>query len=331
MDTIYVIKPLEIMAAARGKFKTYTLFYLGIPLLIISSLLMVIYGEGPFTKAIGLTGVLFFGIGGWLINRETVYKPGKSFPFLRQSKEKIRVITLYCGGACIIFIGLFLLFTFLSPEGTSVSTYYRGIVGIVVIAGFIYYTNKSFEVHENIDFVSSSEMEKIIGVENDEKIQITYQNFDSSNATNIEDGCNIMMVTDKKIYFAYYEQNHWSYVIKKIDELSRIGYTGTEEELFFELVFSDDTIIILHMEIADKLTSNSTLFLKRFLEVLDSVLLGTVDEKISSRRRISINKSPANTELTEKVDEGRNIEIDNRVLQGLKGATQVEAGRVLEF
>ena len=74
MNTIYVIKPLEIMAAARGKFKTYTLFYLGIPLLMISSLLMVIYGEGPFTKAIGLTGVLFFGIGGWLINRETVYK-----------------------------------------------------------------------------------------------------------------------------------------------------------------------------------------------------------------------------------------------------------------
>ncbi len=85
------------------------------------------------------------------------------------------------------------------------------------------------------------------------------------------------------------------------------------------------------MEIAGKLTSNSTLFLKRFLEVLDSVLLGTVDERISSRRRISINKSPANTEQTEKVDEGRNIEIDNRVLQGLKEATQVEAGRVLEF
>ena len=49
----------------------------------------LVCGEEPFTKTIGLSGVIFFGYGGWLLLRgDQKYKPGKTFPFLRQSKEK---------------------------------------------------------------------------------------------------------------------------------------------------------------------------------------------------------------------------------------------------
>ena len=209
--------------------------------------------------------------------------------------------------------------------------YYFFIVGIVGVACTMYYIINSFEVHEDVDYVSSSEMEKIIGVENDEKIQITYQNFDLAKRKKMKAGCNILMVTDRKIYFAYYKQNHWSYMIKRIEEIYRIGYTGTEEDMFLELDFSDETILMLHMLVYGKATSNSTLFLKRFLEILDSVVLGCVDEKIKSRRRVSVNKGNSSVSKEMPIVEGRLLEINNYIVEGLKTAAPVESGRVLEF
>lgn len=330
MNTIYVIRQSELMSAVRGKFKTYLLLYLGFPFLIIACLFAVIIGEDAFIKTIGLSGALFFGIGGFFLLRgEQEYKPGKSFPFLRQSKEKIRVLTLYIGIAAIIVLILFFVFSLLSSS-SSLSMSIRFLLGIPVILGLIYYTNKSYQVHEDVDFVTSAEMESIIGVENDEKIQVTYQNFDSLSESELEDGCNMIVVTDKKIYFAFYESGRWSYVNKRIDEISRLGGMGTEDKYYFKLDFHDSTSIILHMNIMGETTNNSTFFLRKFLEVLDAVVLGTVDTKISSRRRVSINTKPSN-QNEEPITEGRKLEISSSIINGLKNAIPVESGRVLEF
>ena len=331
MNTIYVIKQSELMSAVHGKFKTFLLLYLGLPFLIFGSICALVWGEGAFVKTIGLSGVLFFGYGGWLLLRgEQEYKPGKTFPFLRQSKEKIRVLTYYFGIAGIVVLSLFFVFSLLGDSG-SLAIASRCLIGIPVLIFLIYYTNKSFEVHEDVDYVTSSEMESIIGVENDEKIQVTYQNFDSSIANGLEDGCNMIMATDKKLFFAFYESGKWSYVNKRIDEIQRLGYMGTESELFFELEFTDSTTIITHMNIMGETTNNSTLFLKRFLEILDSVVLGTVDEKIKSRRRVSINKDNSSVLNEVPITEGRKLEISNYIVEGLKTAVPVESGRILEF
>lgn len=331
MKTIYVIKQSELMSAVKGKFKTFMLLYLGIPVLILLSLLTFIGVDDPFIKAIGLSGVLFFGFGGWILLRgDQEYKPGKTFPFLRNSKEKIRVLTFYVGIAAIIIICLYFLLSFLS-DSESLSIASRCLIAIPIISFFIYYTNKSFDVHEDVDFVSSSILESIIGTENDEKIQATYQNFDSSIDDSLQDGCNILLTTDKKVYFAYYKSGVWSYVNKKIDEIKRLGYMGTEEEIYFVLEFLDSTKIIAHMDIMGKATNNTTLFLKKFLEVLDSVVLGTVDKKISSRRRISVNGDKPSNNYEKSPSEGRKLDISNTVADGLKNAVPVESGRILEF
>lgn len=330
MNTIYVIRTLEMQSAVKGKFKTMLIWYVGIPIFGLMGFLPFFIADELFYKAIGLAiAILCLGLGGYqILEKEREYVPGKTFPFLRKSKEKIKSYTLYISVAVIIFFCLCLLF---DPELKLTRAGYviSGIVGMIAL---IYYTNKSFKVHEDVDYVSSAEMEQIIGVEIDEKIQATYQNFDSSEEDCLNDDCNIMMVTDKKIYFAYYDSNHWHFVNKKLDEISRLGYTGEgQEEYCLRLEFVDSTTIMLHMDTMGKMTSNSTLFLKKFLEVLDAVVLGTVDEKISSRRRVSVNSATPDAQHSEQKTEERKLDLGNSIIEGLRNATPVESGRVIEL
>lgn len=328
MNTIYVIRTLEMQSAVKGKFKTMLMWYVGMPIFGLMGVLLFFIADELFQKAIGLAIAFFFlGLCGYqILEKEREYVPGKTYPVLRKSKEKIKSYTLYAGVAGIILLCLYLPF---APNSTSVGYAISGIVGMVAL---IYYTKKSFKVHEDVDYVSSAEMEQIIGVEIDEKIQATYQNFDSSEEDCLNDDCNIMMVTDKKIYFAYYDSNHWHFVNKKLDEISRLGYTGEGQEKYcLRLEFVDSTTIMLHMDIMGKMTSNSTLFFKKFLEVLDAVVLGTVDEKISSRRRVSINNATPDAQHSEQKTEGRKLDLGNSIIEGLRNATPVESGRVIEL
>ena len=207
--------------------------------------------------------------------------------------------------------------------------------GILGIAYAIYYTNKSFKVHEDVDFVTSSEMENIVGVEIGEKIQATYQNFDSSISDGPQDDANLMIVSDKKIYFSFIENGKWSFVKKKLNEIVKLGIfddSNNNQKIHLKLLFSDETSIMLHMETYGKATSNATLFLRKFLEVLDAVVLGTVDEKISSRRRVSVNQEtkPVESQQSEN-KEVRRLDLSEDVMDKLRNATPVESGRVLEF
>ena len=328
MNTIYVISGSEMMSAVKGKIQTFLVCYVSIPIFVLGGILLFFYGGELLDMAIGLAAALGFGICGYIMLKERKYTPGKTYPNLRPSKEKIRIFTFYGGIAGIIFLCIILLFA----PNLSISGYcLSGIIGIIVA---IYYTNKSFKVHEDIDYVSAAEMEQIIGVEIDEKIQATYQNFDSSEEDCLNDDCNIMMVTDKKIYFAYYDSNHWHFVNKKLDEISRLGQIGDNQEtgkLYLRLEFVDGTTIILHMDAMGKMTSNPTLFLKKFLETLDAVVLGTVDEKISSRRRVSVNSATLDTQHSEQKTEGRKLDLGNSIIEGLRNATPVESGRVIEL
>ena len=119
---------------------------------------------------------------------------------------------------------------------------------------------------------------------------------------------------------------------KRIEELYRIGYTGTEGDMFLELDFSDETILMLHILVYGKATNNSTLFLKRFLDILDRFMLGSIEGNKTSRRRISMNESTLNKQ-NNRIEEygGRKLDINSTVLEGLKEASPVESGRVLEF
>ena len=89
---------------------------------------------------------------------------------------------------------------------------------------------------------------------------------------------------------------------------------------------------MLHMETYGKATSNATLFIRKFLNVLDDVVLGKVDEKISSRRRVSVNQEtkPVESQQSES-KEVRRLDLSEDMMEKLRNATPVESGRVLEL
>lgn len=72
--------------------------------------------------------------------------------------------------------------------------------------------------------------------------------------------------------------------------------------------------------------------MRKFLNVLDAVVLGTVDEEISSRRRVSVNHDTKPTESQQSENkETRRLDLNNDVIEKLRNATPVESGRVLEL
>lgn len=335
MEDLRICKGFEMYSELFGRKKATFIFCVFIPLFMLLCIWGIFEDSFPLLiRLLSIVIVIFF-VWALLFNfSERKYKPYKSFMALRGSKERIKKITTYGGIAAIVIICLILYF-FYTQENKIQSWMGYAFTGILGIAYAIYYTNKSFKVHEDVDFVTSSEMENIVGVEIGEKIQATYQNFDSSISDGPQDDANLMIVSDKKIYFSFIENGKWSFVKKKVNEIVKLGIfddSNNNQKIHLKLLFSDETSIMLHMETYGKATSNATLFLRKFLEVLDAVVLGTVDEKISSRRRVSVKQEtkPVESQQSEN-KEVRRLDLSEDVMDKLRNATPVESGRVLEF
>ena len=115
-----------------------------------------------------------------------------------------------------------------------------------------------------------------------------------------------MLLTDKKLLFAFYDGSKWSLMNKFLKDIAKIGRINTEgvvnltsSSSCLYVEFIDNTNLSLHMNLYDKLTSNPDLFFKKFLTTLDAVVLGKTDEKIASRRRVSVNNE---SKPSERVD-----------------------------
>lgn len=270
-----------------------------------------------------LLGILFLLISiPWVytIFHGGTYKPEKSFYWWRLSKEKMhqiyKVVTIIM---VIISIPLLIMDFKLSV-----------LLSLVGALAGLYVITKSFKVHEDIDYVANQELSEKIGLEIDEKVQASY--FKNSI---------IMLLSDKKIICSYIEGKQWNILNKRIDEITRIGiYTPAmmgslfNTELYFILMFTDSTKVELKMDLGDNITSNPDLFFRKFLITLDAVLLGKVDEKIQSRRRVSINRD--NNEATKPIEsvnvtQGRSIDISKEVIHGIENAIPIESGRVIEI
>ena len=192
----------------------------------------------------------------------------------------------YVGIAGIIIAILFVFFIYMEEQrlGSWVAVAIPAILGLVCLVN---YTRKSYQLHEDVDTAALSYMENMVGVDMGERIQAAYQNFDPSNSDSLRDGANIMVVTDRKIYYSSLDYGRWSFVKKNICDIAKLGcleddkysvYDYTENKEYFKLVFSDGTSIMLHMKTISKLSSNPKLFRRKFFEVLDAVILGTINE-----------------------------------------------------
>lgn len=323
MNKVTIIKPINLYSSMMGKSKgalMNVLMWVALPLFIIISVFMVLGGDG-FTKFEGVLAFLFFGAIAITVFSGGYYKPEKSFFFHRLSKNNMKKINIYGGVAVILLAIVFFIFGGLRLN----------ILGYLVpLPLVLYYINKSYQFHEDVDCVTNMEVSELLGMEVDEKIQASYQNYDSSGI--IKSGSNMMLVTDKKVIFAFNNGANWEIVNKRINDIVKIGHGVYDDKSYLKLVFSDKTTIGLHMGLYDKFTSNPSLFFRKFLIVLDTALLGKTDEKIASRRRVSVNNVPkSSVNVNDEGVEVRKLDISDTIIGNLRNATLVESGRVLEF
>ena len=321
MNKVTIIEGIKMYPSLVGESKAKWL-KIALIVFIVVSVLGLFYDDE--NRLLYFLSSIFFGGGGYYFFKGRDYKPEKSFRMYRLSNEQIKKLNMYVYGGFILFsvvvilAGGWLYAIFLPP---------------LIIS--LYHLLKSIKFHEDVDYVVNMEISELLGMEVDEKIQASYQNFDSYEK--LESDSNMMLVTDKKVIIAYNKGGNWEIVNKKISDIVKIGYMGwgnnkKSDRRYLRLCFSDDTVIGFHMVALEKFTSNPDLFFRKFLTVLDAVLLGKTDERIASRRRVSVNEDAQPSARTNDENvEIRKVDISSTILRDLKDAIPVESGRSLEL
>ena len=339
MNSISKIPLVSVMFESIGKVKT--LFVCFVLLATILACIFIAFNSFFISGSINdgiialVIVVLLSGLAFFLFNGGE-YKPQKSFFLYRFTKEKLKRFNVW---TIMISLAVFALAIFLQPKIGIKSVGY-------LIAGlsFYYYMNKSIIVHDDVDFVANMQFADLIGLEVDERINASYQNFDPTDKTSIQENSNIFLVSNRKLFFAFYNGTNWLTTTKKIEDIEKIGVSANDNEgkSYLKLVFVDGTKIGLRMCLYDKLTSNPHLFIKQFLETIDAYLLGYTISNRSDRRRVSVGTKPISqdspkksTDVIEKKKDNsshsRKIDISNSIIQDIKKGVIVEPGRTIEL
>ena len=330
MNAITIIKPINLYSRIKGRFKGALMkiwAWIAILFCLLTGPLVVFIADNIIISFVAFLTLLMGVAATIVLFSGGKYKPEKSFFFWRLSKEKMSKLYKYYTIGGVIIIVLISLFEFKV----------QSVFCLIAVLIALYAAQKSFAVHEDVDFVANMEVSDLLGMEVDEKIQASYLNFNTSNKPS--DGSNIMLLTDKKLLFAFYDGSKWSLMNKFLKDIAKIGrintdgiinLTSSSSCLYIE--FIDNTNLSLHMNLYDKLTSNPDLFFKKFLITLDAVVLGKTDEKIASRRRVSVNNVPkSSVNVNDEGVEVRKLDISDTILGNLRDATPIEPGRTLEF
>lgn len=323
MRQIEKLPQIKIISEYRGSSFVY-LIYIVIPIFVIAGLFMAYNGlnDGKFINIFyGLLSILFFGAVGVSVFKGGEYEPEKSFFFERMNKDKLNKYIIYCAVGIIVFCGI--IFILNGKEGIKTIGY--------SIAGFVslYYWSKSIKFHEDIDYEANEFIADLIGLSVDEKIVASYQNFDSSKA-NRKKNDNLIVVTNRKIFFAVYSGTNWMTLNKLLSEIVKIGIARNDVNSYLKLVFADNTSLGLRLDLYEKITTTPQLFVKQFLSTLDASLLGYDIVSSNSRRRVSISNE--NSTLANNFgNQTRSIEINPTLVNELKSSEEIKSGRILEI
>ncbi len=322
MGQIEILPQIKIIAEYRGKSFIYLIF--------ISMLFFLIVG--PFMAYDGLNGkyinifigvLLFFSsiIGAILMFKRGIYKPEKSFFSLRMQKNKVNKYIKYSALALSLFCLIMLLLDFklgIKTIGYSIA----GFVGL-------YYTAKSIKFHEDIDYEANEFIADLIGLSVDEKIVASYQNFDSSN-DNRKENDNLILVTNRKVFFAVFNGSNWMTLNKLLSEITKIGIARNDVNSYLKLVFVDNTSLGLRLDLYEKITTTPQLFVKQFLSTLDASLLGYDVVSNNNRRRVSISNENTSKSNNTSI-QSRSIELNSTLVSELKASEEIKSGRILEI
>ena len=141
---------------------------------------------------------------------------------------------------------------------------------------------------------------------------------------------NLIVVTNRKIFFAVYSGKNWMTLNKLLSEIVKIGISQNDVNSYLKLVFSDSTSLGLRLDLYEKITTTPQLFIKQFLSTLDASLLGYDIVSSNSKRRVSISNENSSV-INNYVNQTRSIEINPTLVSELKSAEEIKSGRILEI
>jgi hypothetical protein len=331
MRTIQKLSAYNTSIAYKG-YKSALSTWFGFALFVIGGGFVAYNGLRKGDVSTGLIGgglAVLYMVLMYFILRSSVYVPQKTFLWARRDKEallKYVRVSFYLGIAILLICGVLVLLNVFE---------FRNSVRFVgyLIGGLVttYVLIKSMKVHSDIDYGTNLELSELLNIQIDEKIVASYQNFDSSGA-NRRKNDNIIVVTNRKLFFAVFNGTNWMVLNKLLVDIVKIGITGKDTNSYLKLVFSDDTTLGLRLDLFDKITTTPQLFIRQFLIALDATLLGYDLASSSSRRRVSVSNSNGNSELADlSGTQSRNIELNSNIINELKSSEEVKPGRILEI
>lgn len=325
------MKNIKVMSLAEMRGIKYIASVTILSLLFVAGgiFVMIYKNETVFDLTMALACILLGGISLFLLLRPgTTYVSGKSFWWARLTKEKQKNLYVYSLIFCIIMVIVIVTAGIWQSLG-----YVLG--GIIVL----FYSIASLKVHEDIDYTTNQAMEDLIGMDIDEKVCASYQNFDGENNTNAK-GDNLLVVTNRKIFYAVHNGNVWMILKRSFEDLIKIGYyngNSSGSESIFLIKFKDATSIKVKMDVLDKPTSNPNLFFKQFLNVLDAYVSGYDIVKNNSRRRVTIERSSienSQSEISNQTNDGTrriNLELNEGIVSQMKIGESLCGNRTLEL
>ncbi|WP_336354714.1 hypothetical protein [Pseudomonas granadensis] len=329
---IKTIPTWQMMMLTRGKI--VGLVILGfLPAFIIGGAWIFLEGlqSGQTRKAaMGLICMIFFGLGILLLAPSKQYVPGKTFQAYRNKKLHTQKAVKYGYAIIVLFCAIFAI---LVPEQMLKALGY-GVVGIIGI----YTYSKSLKFHADIDYSTNEYLTTSLGFAPGEKILVSYQNFE---AGEVYAGSNAFAATATKLIAASFDGDQWIKLSRDMNQISRIGIIGDENQNYFvKLQFNDGADALLCVGLFEKLTSSPALIIKKLLEAIDTSLLGAGGaSKTAQRRRVVVNSDTAALPSENVVPQAplassaptRNIEVPSSVLDATKGAEDASPGRRLEL
>lgn len=279
---------------------------------------------------IGFVATAFFGFCTILFAPSKKYVPGKTFSFYRS--EKIRK-KKYINYAYLVTVLIFSVLVVVSPKDAL-----KAIGGGLIAVYGIYIYSKSLKFHSDVDFSTNEYLVTALGFSAEEKILLSYQNFD---AEEFKAGSNAFAATATKLIVASFDGNEWTKQSNDLNQLSGIGIVGKDSESYaIKLEFSDGADAWLYIGLYDKLTSNPLMVIRGLLEAIDaSVLCDSGAPQIAKRRRVVVNSDTSNP-ISENVPAdatlavgapARNIEVVPDVLNAIRNAEETVSGRRLEI
>ena len=297
-------------------------------LLFVAGGIWMIFDDSILHVIGGWLCILFFGGAGFFLFRgETTYVPGKSFRWARLTTEKQKKLHVYSLILCVTILIILIITQMWQSLGYA-------IVGSLVL----YYSIKSLKVHEDVDYTTNQAMEDLIGMDIDEKVCASYQNFDGEQKKNVK-GDNLLVVTNRKIFYATHNGKVWMILKRSFDDLVKIGHTNgnsSGSESILIMTFKDATSIKLKMDVLDKPTSNPTLFFKQFLNVLDAYVMGYDMVRNNTRRRVAVggtavDNSQIEASKSNNVARKVNLELSGEILTQMQMGQEFSGNRRLEL